>query len=70
MFATEPITASLAGLLQSQDDQERVRNSGRSRRRPNDKNADNEDSEGELELDVLEIQKGLLQVAKGLEFLY
>lgn len=69
MFATEPVTASLAGLLQDKDEQERgsgpggrgsryvVEEDGTRRRR-------------ELEIDELEIQKGLLQVAKGLDFLH
>ncbi|KAL1622793.1 Protein kinase domain-containing protein ppk32 [Diplodia seriata] len=69
MFATEPVSASLAGLLQEKDEQERgggpggrgsryvVEEDGTRRRR-------------ELEIDELEIQKGLLQVAKGLDFLH
>ena len=71
MFATEPVTASLAGVHTEKTQQERAggvggRNSrfvvedpdtgGRKRR--------------EVEIDELEIQKGLLQVAKGLEFLH
>ncbi|THC96768.1 hypothetical protein EYZ11_003777 [Aspergillus tanneri] len=55
MFATEQITASLAGLLQEKDVSEET--DGTRRRR-------------DLEIDELEIQKGLLQVAKGLEFLH
>lgn len=56
MFATEPIVSTLASLLLDQDDRDR---SNRSR------------SGGKEELiDELEIQKGLLQVAKGLEFLH
>jgi SCY1-like protein 2 len=66
MFATEPITASLAGLLHDKDGQEGGSRSSRfmvespdgSRRRR------------EVEIDELEIQKGLLQIAKGLEFLH
>ncbi|KAL1965137.1 hypothetical protein VTN77DRAFT_6050 [Rasamsonia byssochlamydoides] len=66
MFATEPITASLAGLLHEKDAQEGGSRSSRfmveapdgTRRRR------------EVEIDELEIQKGLLQVAKGLEFLH
>ncbi|KAF2145670.1 uncharacterized protein K452DRAFT_349142 [Aplosporella prunicola CBS 121167] len=69
MFATEPVTASLGSLLRDKDDQERsggpggrasrhvVDDAGSRRRR-------------EVEIDELEIQKGLLQVAKGLEFLH
>ena len=57
MFATEAVTASLATLLQEKDISER-RGSGDSSNR------------FALEIDELEIQKGLLQVAKGLEFLH
>jgi SCY1-like protein 2 len=69
-FATEVVTASLSGLLQEKDDQERAGGvGGRSSRYVT------EDSEGgrrrrELEIDELEIQKGLLQVSKALEFLH
>jgi SCY1-like protein 2 len=68
MFATEPITATLAGLLHDQDDQDRLESGrGRSGRyRVEDENGQPK----EAELDELEIQKGLLQVAKGLEFLH
>ncbi|CAK4033531.1 kinase domain-containing ppk32-like [Lecanosticta acicola] len=67
MFATEAVTCSLAGLLQEKDEQERA--GGRASRYVV------EDSDGtrrrrELEIDELEIQKGLLQLAKGLEFLH
>ena len=64
MFATEPITATLAGLLADQDSKDR----GRSRSSRHKRNEDGEIQE--LELDELEIQKGLLQVAKGLQFLH
>ncbi len=70
MFATEPVTASLAGLLQEKDDQERA---GGVRGRPSKfvvEEADGEQKRKELEIDELEIQKGLLQVAQGLEFLH
>ena len=69
-FATEVVTASLAGLLQEKDEQERGSGvGGRSSRYVT------EDSEGgrrrrELEIDELEIQKGLLQISKALEFLH
>ena len=69
-FATEIVTASLSGLLQEKDDQERAGGVGsRSSRYVT------EDSEGgrrrrELEIDELEIQKGLLQISKALEFLH
>jgi len=70
MFATEPVTASLAGLLDEKTEQERAGGiGGRSSRYVV------EDPEGgrrrrEIEIDELEIQKGLLQVGKGLEFLH
>lgn len=69
-FATETVTASLSGLLQEKDEQERGSGvGGRSSRYVT------EDSEGgrrrrELEIDELEIQKGLLQISKALEFLH
>jgi len=69
-FATETVTASLAGLLLEKDDQERSGGVGaRSSRYVTD------DGEGgrrrrEIEIDELEIQKGLLQVSKALEFLH
>ena len=68
MFASEPITATLASLLQDKDDQDsnRASRGGSSRYR-----VEGEDGNPkEVELDELEIQKGLLQVAKGLEFLH
>lgn len=69
-YATETVTASLSGLLQEKDDQERSGGVGRRSSR-----YVTEDSEGsrrrrELEIDELEIQKGLLQVSKALEFLH
>lgn len=71
MFATEQVTASLAGLLEEKDAQERTGGvGGRSSRFVV------EDSEGggrrrrEVEIDELELQKGLLQVGKALEFLH
>ncbi|CAJ2505048.1 Uu.00g124420.m01.CDS01 [Anthostomella pinea] len=69
-FVTEPVTTSLASLLQEKDDQERAGGiGGRSSRYVT------ETSEGvrrrrELEIDELEIQKGLLQISKALEFLH
>lgn len=68
-FATEAVTTSLAGLLQEKDEQERGGARGGTSRYVV------EDSDGtrrrrELEIDELEIQKGLLQLAKGLEFLH
>ncbi|KAL8947625.1 MAG: hypothetical protein Q9222_006112 [Ikaeria aurantiellina] len=70
MFATEPVTASLAGLLQEKDDQEKA---GGVAGRPSRfvvEDADGQLRRRELEIDELEIQKGLLQVAQGLEFLH
>ncbi|KAI9827533.1 MAG: hypothetical protein M1832_004883 [Thelocarpon impressellum] len=71
MFATEQVTASLASLLEEKDAQERAGGvGGRSSRFVV------EDAEGgglrrrELEIDELEIQKGLLQIGKALEFLH
>ncbi|KAF7951847.1 hypothetical protein EAE96_007145 [Botrytis aclada] len=69
-FATETVTASLSGFLQEKDEQERAGGiGGRSSRYVT------EDSEGgrrrkEVEIDELEIQKGLLQISKALEFLH
>ncbi|CZT12191.1 related to bovine rhodopsin kinase and to YGR052w [Rhynchosporium graminicola] len=72
-FATETVTASLSGILQEKDDQERAGGvggvGGRSSRFVT------EDAEGgrrrrELEIDELEIQKGLEQISKALEFLH
>ena len=65
MFATEPVTTTLAGLLQSEDEKQQ----GRSR---SSRYNGNDDASGQAEtaVDELEIQKGLLQVAKGLEFLH
>ena len=67
MFATEPIIASLSSLLQDQDDQD---SSGGSRRSSNRYKVDGDDGQRAVDVDELEIQKGLLQVAKGLEFLH
>jgi SCY1-like protein 2 len=70
MFATEQVTVSLAALLAEKDDQERSgRNAGRGSRYVVQGN-DGQDEIRELELDELEIQKGLLQIAKGLDFLH
>ncbi|KAF1911907.1 protein kinase-like protein Scy1 [Ampelomyces quisqualis] len=69
-FATEPVTASLAGLLQEKDEQEKAGGVGGRRSRYVIEEADGQKRRRELEIDELEIQKGLLQVAKGLEFLH
>ncbi|RDW71986.1 ARM repeat-containing protein [Coleophoma crateriformis] len=69
-FATETVTASLSSLLLEKDEQERSSGvGGRSSRYVT------EDAEGgrrrrELEIDELEIQKGLEQISKALEFLH
>ncbi len=71
MFATEPVTASLAGLLAEKDQQERpVGGGGRQQTRFVIEDADGTRRRREVEMDELEIQKGLLQVSKGLEFLH
>lgn len=66
IFVTELVSFSLAGLLHEKDVQE---NSGRSSRSMVEA-SDGTRSRRELEVDEIEIQKGLLQVAKGLEFLH
>lgn len=70
-FATELVTASLSGLLGEKDEQERAAGvGGRSSRYV----VDGPDGRGkrrrDIEIDELEIQKGLLQIGKGLEFLH
>ncbi|KAJ4367497.1 Protein kinase domain-containing protein ppk32 [Neocucurbitaria cava] len=70
MFATELVTASLAGLLQEKDEQEKAGGVGGRRSRYVIEEADGQKRRRELEIDELEIQKGLLQIAKGLEFLH
>ncbi|KAK4507068.1 hypothetical protein PRZ48_000802 [Zasmidium cellare] len=67
MFATEPVTCSLAALLQEKDEQERT--GGRASRYVVEE-SDGTRKRRELEIDELEIQKGLLQLGKGLEFLH
>ena len=70
MFATEPVTASLSGLLQEKDDQDRIGGVGSRPSRFVVEDSDGQKRRRELEIDELEIQKGLLQVAQGLEFLH
>ncbi|KAK4692445.1 SCY1-like protein 2, partial [Lecanoromycetidae sp. Uapishka_2] len=70
MFATEPVTASLGGLLQEKDEQERAGGVAGRPSRYVVEEADGQRRRRELEIDELEIQKGLLQVAQGLEFLH
>ena len=63
MFATESVVSSLAGALAQKD---------RGQRSSTRYDSDNNEAKtmAEVELDELEVQKGLLQVAKGLEFLH
>ena len=70
MFATEPVTASLAGLLQEKDEQEKAGGVGGRSSRYVIEESDGQKRRRELEIDELEIQKGLLQISKGLEFLH
>lgn len=70
MFATERVTASLAGLLREKDAQERAVGVGSRASRYMVEDLDGGRRRRDLEIDELEIQKGLLQVAKGLEFLH
>lgn len=64
MFATEPVTASLGTVLEDKNQQ-----GGRGNRFVTEE-ADGGRRRKEFEIDELEIQKGLLQVGKGLEFLH
>ncbi|KAB8076289.1 kinase-like domain-containing protein [Aspergillus leporis] len=70
MFATEQITTSLARLLQEKDAQENNLRVGSRPSRYMVEDPDGTRRRRDLEIDELEIQKGLLQVAKGLEFLH
>lgn len=69
-FVTEAVTASLASLLQEKDEQERNGGPGGRSSRYVTEDADGVRRRRELEIDELEIQKGLLQVSKALEFLH
>lgn len=69
-FATEAVTASLSGLLQEKDDEERAGGIGGRTSRYVKEDADGVRRRREVEIDELEIQKGLLQVSKALEFLH
>ena len=69
-FATETVTTSLAGLLSEKDEQERSGGVGGRSSRYVTEDADGTRKRRELEIDELEIQKGLLQIAKALEFLH
>jgi SCY1-like protein 2 len=69
-FATEAVTASLAGLLQDKDEQERAGGIGGRTSRYVVEDPDGERRRRDVEIDELEIQKGLLQISKALEFLH
>ncbi|OAA74296.1 protein kinase domain-containing protein ppk32 [Akanthomyces lecanii RCEF 1005] len=69
-FVTEPVTASLASLLQEKDEQERSGGPGGRSSRYVTEDSDGVRRRRELEIDELEIQKGLLQVSKALEFFH
>ena len=69
-FVTEPVTASLSSLLQEKDDQERSGGVGGRASRYITEDSDGTRRRRELEIDDLEIQKGLLQISKALEFLH
>lgn len=69
-FATEAVTTSLSGLLQEKDDEERAGGIGGRTSRFVKEDADGVRRRREVEIDELEIQKGLLQVSKALEFLH
>jgi SCY1-like protein 2 len=68
-FVTEAVTTSLSSLLQEKDEQERSGPGGRSSRYVTE-DADGVRRRREIEIDELEIQKGLLQISKALEFLH
>ncbi|PKY01871.1 kinase-like protein [Aspergillus campestris IBT 28561] len=70
MFATEQLTTSLAGLLKEKDAQEGSSRHGARSSRFTVEETDGGQGRRDLDIDELEIQKGLLQVAKGLEFLH
>lgn len=69
-FMTEAVTASLSSLLAEKDDQESGGGVGGRSSRYVTEEADGTRRRKELEIDELEIQKGLLQVSKALEFLH
>ncbi|OAA46474.1 protein kinase domain-containing protein ppk32 [Beauveria brongniartii RCEF 3172] len=69
-FVTEPVTASLSSLLQEKDEQERAGGPGGRSSRYITEDADGVRRRRELEIDELEIQKGLLQISKALEFFH
>lgn len=65
MFATESVVGTLSGVLLQKDESDPS-----SRRARADYGEARSKVFREVEMDVLEIQKGLLQIAKGLEFLH
>lgn len=67
MFATEQVLCSLSAALAQKDRAESRNGRGLSRTVSDD---DRARVSQDVEIDELEIQKGLLQVAKGLEFLH
>jgi SCY1-like protein 2 len=69
-FVTESVTTSLSSLLSEKDDQERSGGVGGRSSRYVTEDSDGTRRRRELEIDELEIQKGLLQVSKALEFLH
>lgn len=69
-FVTEAVTASLSSLLQEKDEQERAGGPGGRGSRYVTEEADGSRRRREIEIDELEIQKGLLQISKALEFLH
>ncbi|KAI1814221.1 ARM repeat-containing protein, partial [Poronia punctata] len=69
-FVTEPITTSLASLLREKDEQERAGGVGGRSSRYVTEGSDGSRRRRDIEIDELEIQKGLLQVGKALEFLH
>jgi len=69
-FVTEAVTASLSSLLQEKDEQERSGGVGGRSSRYITEDSDGTRRRRELEIDELEIQKGLLQISKALEFLH
>ena len=69
-FVTEAVTASLASILQEKDGQERSGGVGGRSSRYVTEDSDGTRRRREVEIDELEIQKGLLQVSKALDFLH
>lgn len=70
-FVSEAVTASLSSLLAEKDDRESSsRPSGGRSSRFVVEDADGVRRRRELEIDELEIQKGLLQISKALEFMH